>query len=570
MLEEKSERVVLERSDGQLPETNPTVAGLTGSRDSVNVAVPSGSIEPSRFEKLLWRVALLLSEHSYAIVAVWLAAVAIAMAGFSRQKPLWADEVLFRWITTLPSVRQIWLALTLGLNTDPPVAHLLTHGLTGVLGSSVLVLRVASMAGICVMLLCLFLTLKRYIGPLYALVGVLLPFCTILVEYGYEARPYGLMYGCFGLAIYCWVKAGENSSRRVAWDVALGLSLAAALGCHFYAVFGLPAFYLGEAVRTHRRRRINWPTVVALVGGSATLLLYLPIIQNARQYSSAYFERPWLLSVPSMLVQSLDQLVIPLFAFLAFAALFATLGVRFTREADLVESGEFREVAALSLGFLLVPFLAWGAGLVVLKAFTTRYVLHGLFGVFLLLPLLAGRVFRFDRFLGLALLMACGLPALLFVGQGLNRLRKAPHRSEDFAQVEEILLKLNGDIAVSDPHLFFQLLNDSPALKTKCIYLWDRQNEVAYTRQDGFSHLAEPGTRMGFFRSEPWSSFPAREHAFLFLTVSDSQADGIGWLRAYLEAEQRYGGVVARAGPFVVVEAKPRQDAAQFSALPSR
>jgi hypothetical protein len=98
----------------------------------------------------------------------------------------------------------------------------------------------------------------------------------------------------------------------------------------------------------------------------------------------------------------------------------------------------------------------------------------------------------------------------------------------------------------------------------------DRQNEVVYTRQDGFSHLAEPAAGMGFFRSEPWSSFPDRERAFLFLTVSDSQADGIGWLRAYLEAEQRYGRVVARAGPYVVVEAKPHQDGAQFSALPGR
>jgi hypothetical protein len=177
-------------------------------------------------------------------------------------------------------------------------------------------------------------------------------------------------------------------------------------------------------------------------------------------------------------------------------------------------------------------------------------------------------VFRLDRSLGLALLMACGLPAMLFAGQGLNRLRKPTHPNADLERLAAILPKMQGDIIVSDPHLFFELLNVSPALKAKCISLWDRKNEVAYTSQDGFSHLAEPGTRMGFFRSEAWNQFPERDHAFLFLTVSDSQPDGVGWLRAYMEAEQRYGDVVDRAGPYVVVRAKLPQHTEQFPGPP--
>jgi Dolichyl-phosphate-mannose-protein mannosyltransferase len=564
VLDEKSMATGSTRLQAQLQESNATQT-LPGDSGP---ALHSGSGEPSNFENALTRFAALLSRHSYAIVSAWIAVVAVAMAGFSRQKPLWADEVLFRWITTLPSTQQIWQALKLGLNTDPPVAHFLTHALTSVLGSGNLIVRLASMAGICVMLLCLFLTLKKYIGPLYALVGVLLPFCTMLVEYGYEARPYGLMYGFFGLAIFCWDKAGEDGSHRFIWNVALGLSLAAALGCHFYSVFAIPAFCLGEAVRTYRRRRLNWPTIVAILAASVSILFYLPIIIGARQYSSSYFEKPWMGSVPGMLVKSLDQLVIPLFAFLAFAALFATLGVHFTRESSSVENPRFRELAALGLGFLLVPVLAWGAGIFVLKAFTTRYVLHGLLGVFLLLPLFAGRVFRLDRALGLALVMACGLPALLFAGQGLNRLRKPTRPSPDLARLEQILPQFSGDIVVSDPHFYFELLNDSPALKAKCIYLWDRQNEVAYTAQDGFSHLAAAGTSMGFFRSEAWRDYPNRDNAFLFLTVPDAQPDGIGWLRGYLETEQRYGNVVAKAGRYVVVAAKPKQDAALLSTPP--
>jgi hypothetical protein len=181
-----------------------------------------------------------------------------------------------------------------------------------------------------------------------------------------------------------------------------------------------------------------------------------------------------------------------------------------------------------------------------------------LLGVFLLLPLLAGRLFRLDRSLGLALLMACGLPALLFAGQGVRRLTKPSHPDGDLAQIEAAVSQLPGDVVVSDPHLLFPVLNDSPALKAKCIYLWDQPNETKYSGQDGFSHLAGAAARMGFFRAEPWSSYAKHDSAFLFLTVSDSQPDGLGWLRGYLETQQRYGGVVAKAGPYLIVEAKPQ------------
>jgi len=570
VLDEKGTSTILERPESSLAELNATASATdtSGYADAQQQERPG---ELSRIENALTALARLLSEHSNAIVALWLCVVAVSMVGFSRQKPLWADEVIFRWIATLPSVRDIWHALALGLNTDPPLDHLLTHGLTAIFGAGALVIRLTSIGGICLMLLSLFLTLREFVGPLYALLGLALPFGTIIVDYGYEARPYALMYGCFGLAIYCWVKAGENGPNRVAWNLALGLSLAAALACHFYSVFALPAFYLAELVRSQRQRRLNWPTLGAIVGASATVLLYWPIIVGARQYSSAYFEKPSLTSVPTMLAQSLGQFVIPLFAFLAFVAIFATLGVHFTREhkTETQETLRFRELTALGLGFLLIPVLAWAAGIVVLKAFTARYVLHGLLGVFLLLPLLASRVFRQDRSLALALLMACGLPALVFATQGTKRVFKAPNHNADLARIEDMIPKLSGDVVVSDPHLLLEMIDSSPALKAKCIYLWDRKNESTYTGQDGFSHLAGPGAQMGLFRSEPWSNYPNKDSAFLFLTAPDSQSDGLGWLRAHLEAGHRYGDVVAKAGKYLIVEAKPGQQAAQLSAPPS-
>lgn len=545
-----------------------TQPAAEGGQSGNSHLVP-GSSELSRSEKALESIACSLSRYWYVVVAVWLCGVAVSMAGYSRQKPLWADEVLFRWIVTLPTIRDIWHALTIGVNPDPPLAQLLTHGLTILFGSGPLIVRLTAIVGVCAMLLFLFLTLRIYIGPLYALLGLLLPFCTTLVDYGYEARPYGLMYGCLAAAVFCWAKAGKDRCNRIAWNTAFGLALAATLACHFYSVFVLPAFYLGEAVRTRLRRRASWPTLGALVGASATVLLYWPIIVAGRQYSGAYWGRPYLLSVPGMIGNSVTGLGIPLFAFLVFVAILVLLGIRFTFEAKSADAVHFRELTALSLGFLLLPLLAWGAGVLVLKAFADRYVLHGLFGVFLLLPLFAGRAFRLNRLLAVVLLVSCGLPGFLFVALGTARCLRAPSdsiaaasggaRPLDLALLERELPKLDGDILVSNPQVFMQMVSYSPALKAKCIYLWSRENELRLTGQDGFTHWAIDGVKMGWFRAKPWEDYPNKNKAFLFLAAPDGGSDGPGWLRAYIELGGRYGEVVMKVGQYEIVQAKPAE-----------
>ncbi len=493
------------------------------------------------------------------------------MVGYSKQKPLWADEVVYRWIAILPTTREIWLALTLGLNPDPPLAHLLVHWLTVLFGSSPLVVRLASIGGITMMLVGLFFTLRRYVGPFYALLGLLLPFCTTLVDYGYEARPYGLMYGCFGIAIYCWVRAGDDGSSPIAWNVGLGLALAAALSCHFYAVFALPAFYMSEYVRT-LRRRVSWPTVSALVGASATMALYWPIIVGARKYSNAYFGTPRLLSLPSMADSSLRDIGIVLVSALFLLAVLITLGIRFTRKVDSEEMPSMREIAALGLGFLFVPLLAFAAGVLFLKAFTDRYALHGLFGVFLLFPLFASRVCKSNRSLGLVLLVSCGIPGLMYVTRGIHQALKAPDplvaasnggaRPIDLFDLERTIPQLNGDIVVSDPHLFLQMVNYSPTLKARCIYLWDAEKEREFAGHDDFANFVADSRQMGWFRAEQWGHYRGHEQTFLFLTTPDGQSDGAGWLRAYLEAVDRYGDVMVKVGQYLVVTAKPRKDEA--------
>ncbi len=513
-----------------------------------------------RAERALESFAALVCRISPGLVVVWLCAVAASMVGHSRQKPLWNDELIFRWTAALPTARDVWWALKLGADSHPPLAPLLVHWLIRAFGSGALLLRLPSMVGVCAMLLCLFLTLRRHIGPFYALLGLLVPFCTVLPVYGYDATPYGLLYGSLAFAVYCWDKAGDRD--RSWWAVAFGLALAMALGCHFYAVFALPAFYLAEGARI-LRRRVNWPMIGAMALASATELLYWPIAaSNHRQYSGTFWAKPHWGSMPDMLAGTMGGLAVPAYVVLLLAATFVVLRFRFVRENEDQGDSRFRELTTLALGLLLIPLLGWVAGMIVLKAFYERHVLHGLLGVFLLVPLFAFRALGGNRSLLLALLLAFGLPASFDVVQGLAADLKAPARQEDFARIERELPKLGGDIVVSNMHVFTQLVDYSPALKARCILLWDREKELQYAGNDTTSQGAPVESQLGFYRAEAWSDFADRNGTFLVLVAPAAPDMALEWVRPYLKASGRYGDTVMKAGQYAIVRAKPAEPGA--------
>lgn len=72
----------------------------------ISPSLEERSGELSLVEKALHSLADAVSRRVSAVITLWLAVVFIAMVGYSRQKPLWADEVIFRWIATLPSIHQ--------------------------------------------------------------------------------------------------------------------------------------------------------------------------------------------------------------------------------------------------------------------------------------------------------------------------------------------------------------------------------------------------------------------------------------------------------------------------------
>ena len=129
---------------------------------------------------------------------------------------------------------------------------------------------------------------RRHTGPLYAAIGALSSYLTDAPHYATLARPYGLLLGSSGVALVCWQLASRNRVRRLAL-AGLWLTLATALGVHFYAVLTFAAIGLGELVRTWRTRHIDWLVWAVLGLAAAPLGFLLPLIRSNLVLRKGYF-----------------------------------------------------------------------------------------------------------------------------------------------------------------------------------------------------------------------------------------------------------------------------------------
>lgn len=530
-----------------------------------------GQERPVRTDAFWLRVCAIFSSWRYGFAAVWLVLVFVAMMGRAHQKPFWSDEVVFRWIAMEPSVHAIYRDLLVPTDIDPPVAQVVTHFAIMAFGSGQIAVRIPEMVGECSALLCLFLALEMYVGTLFAYIGLLFPLSTLLITYGWEARPYGLMYGFLGLAVLSWCHIEKEGARRGFWTALLATSLSLMLGCHFYAVFALPAFCLAQFLRSRRQKQIAWATWLAILGASATEFLYLPIMKAAREYSDGYFERPDLHSLPRMFAQSLPDAGLSLAIFLVLVGA-VVLGGVLVPVRNMVSGSSVNndfldsEFVALAWGIALVPIIGWVAGILFLKAFVTRYVLYGLIGLFLLLPFFASRLSKGNPVVALLLIGTFGFQGLLVVGRGVSDLLKAPdpmlapHVSDaslsDLAAIQSAVSTLDRDVVVSDPQVLIEAADYSPLLKSRCVYLADREKELRFNGKTTSSRMLPDLATLNWVRAMPWSVY--RNGGFLLLTVPDAE-DDYGWLTTEVEQSRRRGPLVAHAGKFVIVQVNPPQ-----------
>ena len=244
-------------------------------------AVPTGSdpVPLSRRTRLCAAAILLLS---LAFALLW-----------SHCKLFWVDELLEFYTDSKPTAAAIVFGqLHYPFSLEPPDFHLLLHFLGRVFpahpefGSRLISILSLSVTEICVFRITLRLTAQANT----ALLAMALPLLFVTIDYAPEARVYSLLAALFALAILSYQSAIEETGRSRALALAgLFASLSAAILVHYYSIlFPLPIL-AGEAVRTLRRRRVDWPLLLVLAAACAMFALNLPFLKPLHEIQANYY-----------------------------------------------------------------------------------------------------------------------------------------------------------------------------------------------------------------------------------------------------------------------------------------
>ena len=464
------------------------------------------------------------------------------------RRPLWADEILTRYVAALPSLDAIDKALAAHTESSPPIFHLVTKLSCIALGWNPLGLRFPAMAGYLAMILVVYFVVSRYAGPLYAAIGALCTYLTNVPYYASEARPYGLLLGLSCIALVCWQRVARRQTRWLALT-GLWLSLAMTLGMHYYAVLSFFAIGLGELVRTWRERRIDWPVWAVLGFATAPLAWLLPLIRSNFVLRTGYFAPATISRFVDGFAQTYMYMNGLLFAALAVLA-GACIAIFSDREAAAVARFDIlpiHEVVAW-LALLLAPVEAFFMGRFLTGTFVPRYAIVTIIGFSILLPISLHRLFRRSR--GAALLV------LFFLGLCFGKWYNHGSKSDDVtAELSPWLRKLDRSrlsIVIAEPLTYLPLAYSADRqLSEVLVYIPDPQEALKYRGVNSAEYNLIGLRGITPLNLPTYSAFTGSHLQFLVLW----EASPNGWIVPKLRdggAELRFCGALGERVLFLV------------------
>ena len=286
----------------------------------------------------------------------------------NRHQRFWSDEIFTYNLANLPSIRQIWPLIKQGIELNPPLPFWITWIVHHTIGSGEFVTRLPAILGFWGMCVCLFYYVRRRSDTTHGFIALLLPLVTFTARDATWARGYGLLLGFSAAAMLAWQLATDNVRRRLALAL-LAVSLAGAVGCHYYGLYSAGAIAVGELVRSWKRSRIDAPIFAAIVIGAGSLVAYIPLLNAAARTGPRAF---WLKPVLQFLFDSYAGLFGSA-AMVLLLFLICTLRIPKTERDWTSMTLGVHEVAAC-LVFAAMPFILYVASQFVWVVSYSKYV----------------------------------------------------------------------------------------------------------------------------------------------------------------------------------------------------
>ncbi len=450
----------------------------------------------------------------FALAALSLFYVALVAAAMHRH--LWHDELYTYYIAQAPSLAELWRDLNLDLN--PPLIYLAARTSMHLFGNTALGVRLPSVIAFFLGSLCLYSLVERRLKPSYGVLAVLIFWSTPALDFATEARPYALILGFFGLAMFSWQRSIESPSRH--WSIlTLAIAVSGMMLSNLLAILFLIPFLLAEAARSTLLRRIDVPVAAALLVPCSLSLLFLRTIASYRSdnpFPHAFQAGPRKMASYYYWTLSPEGWVL-LVAFCA-ALMVCLIGRRLT--AARPQYADF-ELAFLA-GLFSLPIVVNAGMLLSHGAFFTRYAVPTLFAYPLVLVGLLAALTQTNGHGALVMgaLIALYIPVQYFVKPFL------PPPSFTQAHPDLPLVAASG-------LTFLEMDHEQPTQTVQRLYyLTDRQYALQYAHTTIFEGLPTIKQRFPIRgHVEPFRDFVRAHPRFLVIGTVDYAED---WLLRYL------------------------------------
>ena len=454
---------------------------------------------------------------------------------------LWFDELHTFYIAQAPTVSKLLEEIRL-VDLNPPLQYFLVRASFALFGISEFTTRLPMIVIFFLGSMCTFAFLRRRVGALWAAAGVQLAWYSRSFYLAAEARPYGVLIGCLGLALMSWDFA--VSGVRRGWALAgIALGVLGMILSHPYAPLWIVPFWVAEMVRDWKKRRIDWPVWATLVLPLTACVTYLPLVRNA---AGATFPPQFLGSVKVAAFFYLG-ILIPDFLPVLIAAAAAFMIAAWRKGSPVPDLGAPQLI--LLLGCLLHPALLNALSVYKRVPFYDRYASPAAFMISITLLLFLAYESKANRLSGFAtVLIFSGASVVLpveLLAPSFADARQVPRISisrTPFGQIHpELPLVINNALAFIEIDHY----EDNPAVLSRLYYLADRTSSLKYTLTDVTEGL--PLLKRYFpirANVSPYSAFVAEHRQFLVWGRID---DELGWLLRKLRAE---GAAVTELGAF--------------------
>lgn len=473
------------------------------------------------------------------VLGLFACLLAGTLAARAEVKPFWHDEIYTIVGAQLPSFRVLWRADREGLDLSPPLNTAATMTVLKIARPGRIAVRLPAIAGFLCAAWAAFEIVRRRVGALSGLCAVLVLCFTAAQRFAYEARGYGLMLGCFGLALYGWSEAARGRRRAVHLPL-LAAALAAGCWAQYFGAVAFVPIVAGEAVRSIARRSLDLPIVVALAAGAAGVLPLLPLIHTAAAQAGTFWAHATVQSLPTLYLFLLEPLIWRPLAYVAAAILVIAVAERILRRSGTASRLPAYETVA-GITAMLIPAIALLGAVASTGTFADRYALDGSLGFAIGIPLLISTAAG-GRRLATAILPVV-LLYLFLPGAYLSIQQARDPFVSPFDERPALAADARGTepVVITGGLMYLQLWYYAPAdLRQHLWYVADPAAALRLTGTDTLDRGYQELRRWAAVQAPDYSSFMAAHPSFLLYGA------GSGWISDQLKADGARFDVIGR------------------------